>query len=242
MSSTRDRARPGGVDPSLTEILSSLRDQLRRLEQVVGTEEAASSSEPCPIEPAWRRASEGEPRLPGAVAVGAVIALQLLLPNHLVIHPEWLLPALEGALLVGLNAANPRRISRTSTTLRTASVALIALISLANAWSTAELLRGLVNGAEGENAAVLLSYGASIYITNIVVFSLWYWEWDRGGPVRRAKSPRPYPDLLFAGRRSFAHSGLGDCPRGQYPQVASWPGRRCHRSVQRSRGPAGETY
>jgi uncharacterized membrane protein len=119
------------------------------------------------------------------------------LPNRLVIHPEWLLPALEGALLVGLIFANPGRISRTSATIRTASVALIALISLANAWSSAELIKGLVNGTEGDNASVLLARGASIYITNILVFSLWYWEWDRGGPVSRARGLRPYPDFLF---------------------------------------------
>ena len=48
------------------------------------------------------------PRLPGAVAVAAA-ALQLFLPDHLVINPAWLLPALEGALLGGLIAANPRQ-------------------------------------------------------------------------------------------------------------------------------------
>jgi hypothetical protein len=129
--------------------------------------------------------------------VGVAIALQTLLPSHLVIHPPWLLPALEGALCVGLIAANPRRISRTSTSLRTASVALIALISIANAWSTALLIKGLINGTEGSSAGVLLGQGASIYITNIIVFSLWYWEWDRGGPVARANATRPYVDFLF---------------------------------------------
>jgi hypothetical protein len=84
-----------------------------------------------------------------------------------------------------------------STALRTASVALIALISLANAWSTAELVRGLINGTEGSSAGVLLAQGASIYGTNIIVFSLWYWEWDRGGPVARANASQPYVDFLF---------------------------------------------
>jgi hypothetical protein len=76
-------------------------------------------------------------------------------------------------------------------------VALIALISLANGWSSAELIRGLVNGTEGESAGALLARGASIYITNIIVFSLWYWEWDRGGPVARMRGLQPYPDFLF---------------------------------------------
>ena len=58
-------------------------------------------------------------------------------------HPSVVaLAGIGGGILVGLIAANPRRISRTSTTLRTASGALIALISVANAWSTAELVIG----------------------------------------------------------------------------------------------------
>jgi uncharacterized membrane protein len=188
---------PGGGEPSISSILDSIQEHLRQLERLAGPDVAAVRSAPRHIEPAWQRVTQGEQRLPVAIAVCVAIALQMLLPNHLVIHPSWLLPALEGALLVGLIAANPRRISRTSTTLRTASVALIALISVANAWSTAELVIGLINGTEGENAGVILARGASIYITNIIVFSLWYWEWDRGGPVARATAPRPYTDFLF---------------------------------------------
>ena len=36
-----------------------------------------------------------------------------------------------------------------------------------------------------------------MYVTNIIVFALWYWEWDRGGPVARAQGLRPYPDFLY---------------------------------------------
>jgi uncharacterized membrane protein len=147
--------------------------------------------------PAWRRATEGEHRLPVAAVVVVAIVLQLILPARLVIGPSWLLPALESLLLVGLVAANPTRINRSSVRLRAASVALIALISLANAWSSGALIDGIINGTEGDNASLLLARGASVYVTNIVVFALWYWEWDRGGPVARAEGRRPYPDFLF---------------------------------------------
>jgi hypothetical protein len=160
--------------------------------------ERAESSVEARAGPAWRRATEGEQRLPVAVAVALAIALGLVLPNRLVIRPFWLFPSLEGLLLIGLIAANPRRINRTSTLLRTGSVLLIALISLANAWSSAELIRGIVTGTSGDNnASVLLARGASVYVTNIIVFGLWYWEWDRGGPVARARGQRPYPDFQF---------------------------------------------
>jgi hypothetical protein len=191
---------PEDADPSeqsVAGLLGSLHDQLRRVEQLVQPEVAAVKSVERHVVPAWRRASEGEHRLPVAAVVAVAIALQLVLPKHLVIRPIWLLPSLEGLLLVGLVLANPRRINRTSTALRTASVSLIALISLANAWSSGELINGLVNGTEGNNATLLLSRGASVYVTNIIVFALWYWEWDRGGPVARARALRPYPDFLF---------------------------------------------
>lgn len=173
-----------------------LQDRLDRLEKVL------SSSAFVEVlgrhaTPSWRRASQGEHRLPVALAVILAISLQLVLPSNLTFHPTYLLPSLEGLLLVGVTVANPRRINRTSSTLRVSSIALIALISAANAWSTAELIKGLVNGTAGDNAALLLTRGASIYLTNILVFGLWYWEWDRGGPVARARATKSFPDFLF---------------------------------------------
>jgi hypothetical protein len=200
---SRPPSEPGEPEPvrvgdhSLPGLLGALHEQLQRVEQMVGPEIAAAESVPRRMEPAWRRATEGEHRLPVAAVVAIAIALQIVLPNRLVINPAWLLPSLEGALMVGLIAANPRRINRTSNLLRAASVSLIALISLANAWSSGKLIDELVNGAAGSDAALLLERGASIYVTNIIVFALWYWEWDRGGPVARARGLRRYPDFLF---------------------------------------------
>ena len=190
----------GEADPpelSVAGLLGSLHEQLNRVERMIEPEVATAKSVERHISPAWRRATKGENRLPVAAAVALAIALQLVLPDRLVIRPTWLLPTLEGLLLVGLIVANPKRINRTSTALRAASVSLIALISLANAWSSGKLVNGLINGTLGDNASVLLSRGASVYITNILVFALWYWEWDRGGPVPRARGLRPYPDFLF---------------------------------------------
>ena len=126
------------------------------------------------------------------------IALELVLPNRLVIGPYWLFPSLEGLLLVGLIAANPRRINRTSTLLRTASVLLIALYLAGERLVVRRADQGHRHGTSGDNnASVLLARGASVYVTNIIVFGLWYWEWDRGGPVARARGQRPYPDFQF---------------------------------------------
>ena len=127
------------------------------------------------------------------------MALQFPLPGRLVLlHPVWLLPTLEGLLLVVLVTANPRRINTESRVIRFLGLTLAAILSLANAWSVARLVIGLVNGTEGNTAGPLLVTGGAIWLTNIIVFALWYWEFDRGGPVARAHADRMYPDFMFA--------------------------------------------
>jgi uncharacterized membrane protein len=151
------------------------------------------------VMPAWKRPTEGEARWQVAVAVAVAVALQFPLPGRLVLlHPVWLLPALEGLLLLALIMANPRRINRESRALRMLGLTLAALLSLANAGSVARLVIGLVNGTQGNTPGPLLITGATIWLTNIIVFALWYWEFDRGGPVARANGDRMYPDFMFA--------------------------------------------
>ena len=115
------------------------------------------------------------------------------------VRPTWLLPVLEALLAVGLIIANPRRINRQSMVLRYTSLTLIALISLANAWSAGRLIcRDRAHEpAAPANATTLLVTGGAIWLTNVIAFGLWYWEFDRGGPVARALAIKPYPDFLF---------------------------------------------
>jgi uncharacterized membrane protein len=183
-----------GAQHSVVHALADVRDQLSHLERIVAPELHRAEGS---LEPAWQRATAGEHRLPVALAAAIAIGLQIALPAHLAFNPTWLLPALEAALLVGLVAANPRRINRKSTVLRAASLTLIAVISVANAWSAGALVTGLINGTEGSDAGKLLANGAAIYLTNVIVFGLWYWDFDRGGPAARAQGLRPYADFLF---------------------------------------------
>ncbi|MDX6331027.1 MAG: hypothetical protein QOI83_3410 [Streptomycetaceae bacterium] len=139
--------------------------------------------------------------------IALIIGVQLAEPQRLTLHPHWLLPALEGAFLVVLLVANPARINRESASLRAISLGLAATASVANAWSLSLLIHGLITGSEGRTAGPLLSVGAEIWGTNVVVFALWYWEFDRGGPVARAHAHQPNPDFLF--------------PQMQTPEIAS---------------------
>ena len=148
--------------------------------------------------PAWKRPIEGEARWQATVAVVIAIALQFPLSGRFVlVRPVWLLPAVEALLLVALVLANPRRINNESKAIRMLSLFLVAIFSLTNAWSVGRLVVGLVDGTEGENAGRLLITGGAIWLTNVIVFALWYWEFDRGGPVARANATRIYPDFQF---------------------------------------------
>jgi uncharacterized membrane protein len=206
----RTESRDGQRDPPadgalILEGIRALHDRLDKLERRVAPAERSGPGEGRRpgaggpgFTPAWRRPTEGEARWQVAVAVAVAVALQFPLPGRLVLlRPVWLLPALEGLLLVVLVTVNPHRINRESRAIRLLGLTLAAILSLANAWSVARLVVGLVNGTEGNTAGPLLVTGGAIWLTNIIVFALWYWEFDRGGPVARAHADRMYPDFQF---------------------------------------------
>jgi hypothetical protein len=144
-----------------------------------------------------RRAAPGESRWPTVIAVVAASGLQMARPGWLSLGPHWLLPALELGLLFALVASSPGRLGRRSAALRAGGLALAGLLSLANAISAALLVNELVHGSRKESAAALLLAGGSIWAANVLIFALWYWELDRGGPADRCHAVRQYPDFLF---------------------------------------------
>ncbi|MGO9141432.1 MAG: hypothetical protein ACLP70_08255 [Streptosporangiaceae bacterium] len=150
------------------------------------------------VVPAWRRRTASESRWPVVLTVAAALALQLALPRRLALHPSWLLPGLELALFIGLTIANPLRFERNSGLIRAMSVVLIVFVTAANADSAVRLIDAIIRNTPPANDPVgLLASGAAVWATNVVAFALWYWEFDRGGPVHRAVGKRQYPDLMF---------------------------------------------
>ena len=170
--------------------LGELSTSIGALERAVGRSRDASS-------PAWRRVTETEQRLPVTLAIAVMILLQSRVPERLSLMSWWVLPALEAAILAVLVASNPRRVNQSTQRLRRLSLLLVLLASLANFYAAASLVVGLVRGTEGKDAAGLLVIGGNIWLTNIVIFAIWYWELDRGGPAARAAAVRDRPDFLF---------------------------------------------
>ncbi|MEU9808376.1 hypothetical protein [Mycobacterium sp. NPDC050853] len=147
--------------------------------------------------PSWLRPGAPESRIPVLIALLAAIGLQLSIPPQFNLTPRWPLPALEFALLVVLVILNPVRLTRSTTIGRWATYLLIAAITADNTISAALLNYKIVSGQMGDNPRVLLGSGLAIFITNVIVFGMWYWEFDRGGPFARHTTKRPYPDFMF---------------------------------------------
>lgn len=144
------------------------------------------------------RRHPGESRYPAAAAVLVAIVLYAALPSALLVGPRFLVPVLEVALLVPLLVGNPRRMTRETRALRSISIALILTIAATNVVSLALLVDELVHGVH--QGTDLLVGAAQVWLTNIIVFSLAYWELDRGGPVVRTREPRamlPPADFRF---------------------------------------------
>lgn len=129
--------------------------------------------------------------------LGVAVA-QLLLPGSLVPGPNWLLPAVEALLVAGLLAADPVRLTTESKDLRVVALGVIGVVGGVNAFSLVLLVRALLHGGF-DDGATLLGAAAGVWLTNVVVFGLLYWELDRGGPLGRvgAREATPYADLQF---------------------------------------------
>jgi hypothetical protein len=147
--------------------------------------------------PSWLSPGDPESVHPVIVAVLSAMALQVAIPRSYTLVPRWPLLVLEGMLLLSLLAINPLVMTRRTRFGRYATWVLLAAITADNTLSAILLDASILSGRVSNDAAVLLGSGAAIFVTNIIVFGIWYWELDRGGPFARHAGERPYPDFMF---------------------------------------------
>jgi uncharacterized membrane protein len=141
--------------------------------------------------------ARAEPFWPALATVLAAIALQLLLPKRLTAGPTLLIPALEAALLLGLALATPRQLEGEHRIRRRTALGLTAFVSAANITSLVLLAHQLLHHQLPTNGRELIIAGMLIWLTNVLIFGLWYWETDRGGPGKRAAGHDGPPDFNF---------------------------------------------
>jgi uncharacterized membrane protein len=130
-----------------------------------------------------------------AALLGALI-LYLTLPSKFVVGPSWMMPALELLLIGGLWLDRPRHDREEARRERMVVLVLLALVAAANFLSLELLVHYLLKGGKAGGHPLLLS-SIVIWLTNVAVFALWYWQLDRGGPDRRARGQGGKPDFFF---------------------------------------------
>ena len=146
--------------------------------------------------PHWHRSNKGEHRFPIVIVVMIVIFLQYVLPDELAMGIQHPICITEALLAIVLLALSPKRINKHHMPTRILGLSLTTIMTISNTASAALLIGFLINGDAKDPNHLLLS-GASIWLTNIIIFSLWFWDLDRGGPGARAEAKNQHPDFIF---------------------------------------------
>jgi uncharacterized membrane protein len=144
-------------------------------------------------------------------AVALIVTLQFSLINDFGYGPRRIAPFVELILLIPTTALTIRaerraRLAQDRRQLESASshrgvalvlgMTLVVVVSLANARSLLLLVQALLAGKTHNGRALLLD-ALNIWATNVIVFSLWYWALDRGGPWIDRRDHRGPSEFIF---------------------------------------------
>jgi hypothetical protein len=141
-----------------------------------------------------------------------VITLQFFIPKSLAIPHHKIFCFVEAVLLALIVLIAPKKLGLPHVPQRTLSLVLNAFMMLSNAASAILLVEKIVDGSITSPQRLLWS-GFSIWLSNIVIFSLWYWDFDRGGPAERSAATASTPDFLFPQMTDPAYAAPGWFPK-----------------------------
>lgn len=151
----------------------------------------------------------GERRWPMAAAVLVAAVLHAILPPQLKLQASPWLPWITVLALAILVLMDPGRIDRIHTASRVMTEFLFGLLAVANAYAAVMLVAGIINNDSFADARTLLYAGGSVWVTNAIVFALWYWDLDRGGPAARARGADHPPAFVFPEMQHPEHVAPG---------------------------------
>jgi uncharacterized membrane protein len=133
------------------------------------------------------------------------ILLQLELPDRFAPGSRFIIPVIELLLLGALAFTTPHRPVFKSLARRINALLLIAVTSAANAYSLVMVASQLLQGSHAVTSGHdLVLTAVNIYLTNIIIFALWYWEVDGGGPGERHHIAKYEHDFLFPQQQNEA--------------------------------------
>jgi hypothetical protein len=159
-----------------------------------------------------------EPRWPVAIAIFAVLFLLAALPERVRLFPVWFTNVIGTAVLVSIAVVRLTGAKHRWVRVERAAVLLFFVVKgAANLASLAYLIDLMVRGSE-VGGLKLPASSTAVWVTNILVFSLLYWEIDRGGPEARMAHARSRPDWLFPQEGAPAE----DVPPGWRPAFVDY--------------------
>jgi uncharacterized membrane protein len=141
-------------------------------------------------------APRSESHWPPLATVVVAIGLQVALPDRLFVFSRWILPPLEMAMLLALLFGAPLRLQGPHSRRHRLMLTTTILASAGNGIALIELCHLLLSQHVVKPHQLIIA-GTLIWLTNVLIFSLWYWEADRGGPGQRAAALDGEPDFLF---------------------------------------------
>jgi len=146
-----------------------------------------------------RAVTRGEPWWPVVLAITVAAALHVALPARYRIQPAWVVPVVLFVLVAALVVGDPGRIDRQGPWLRALTAVVIVALTAANLVAGGRLIHDILTADKtfADNADGLLATGAVVWVTNVIAFSLWYWDLDRGGAAARAHRPNRPPAFVF---------------------------------------------
>jgi hypothetical protein len=148
-----------------------------------------------------------EPRWPAMLALLAVGGLWLAMPESLSVGPDWLLIAVVTVLLIPTVWTRRRGLDDLNKFL---GYLVTSIVTVDMVWSLGLLVAALP--LHKESPLALLRSAAALWITNILVFALWYWRLDAGGPhARELRGVHTDGAFLFP-QMTLHHQGKRDLP------------------------------
>jgi hypothetical protein len=144
---------------------------------------------------AYLRFDRRESRLPAAIAILVVAGLYLIMPAQLSLGPAVIFPIVAVLGVLPLTIADA--LGHEHPWQRALALTLLGFTAASNGASIALLVRELIFHTTGMSGRQLLVGALLVWAANVIVFALWYWELDRGGPRRREADGGDTPDFIF---------------------------------------------
>jgi hypothetical protein len=160
-----------------------------------------------------------EPRWPVAVSILALLALLIFLPGRVRLFPPWSLCVVGVLTLAPLAVSGARPKSALWPRIeRLATFAFVLTAAAGNLSILWELVLDMLRRSHAIDGVHLLASSVAVWAVNVLMFSLLYWQLDRGGPTGRVSAKPGRPDWIFPQDQAPEE----DIPPGWRPQFIDY--------------------